>query len=65
MYMPSQVYPDEAIATMSLLSVQDQQPNRKYANWTDTEEGSLIAGVQLLGIGSWEAIRMEDSLGLR
>ena len=39
--------------------------SRKYAVWSGAEEGSLIAGVKLLGIGSWEAIRNEKSLCLR
>ena len=33
--------------------------------WSESEEGNLIAGVCTLGVGNWEAIRLDPAYNLR
>ena len=38
---------------------------RGYRVWTTSEEKSLIEGVTAMGVGNWEAIRMNKKFSLR
>ena len=37
---------------------------RIYRVWSEPEEGNLIAGVSTLGVGNWEAIRLDPAYNL-
>ena len=39
--------------------------DRIYRVWSESEEGNLIAGVSTLGVGNWEAIRLDPAYNLR
>lgn len=39
--------------------------SRGYRVWSDEEERNLIAGVKAMGVGNWEAIRVNPAFQLR